>query len=419
VTAVFGHVIRAVGLVPGPLKDLPLTPYDVYLLGKGTALDRAWIFVNVLGQLKIDAVLLVPRSEGEDVPTVAGAQPFLVGVLLDGQVYLFDPLAGVPIPVLGGKSEAAAVSSVATLVEAASDPAVLQQLDAGGNPYPIRDADLARPGVLIVGDTSLWSQRMEALQAPFVGSRAMIVSDPLTDPAADSAGIWMRAVKAGKGRWEVADVRLWDYPETQLSAHVQMTKDQQNSLEGLLRPFEAFMNAKIDPRTGRPVFLGREAQLDPAAGKFDPNVRVNVRLTKGEQMRSRLAQLAGDFAEAVKSYNNVRGRSMELLRYEPPPAIRSIHARAIDDAYFWTALCQFEQGRFQPAAETLGKYRKRAEPGNWMRESLYLRALSLAAAGDRAAAIKELEAVEPDDPEYAGYRLLIRQWREAGVESDR
>jgi TolA-binding protein len=92
--------------------------------------------------------------------------------------------------------------------------------------------------------------------------------------------------------------------------------------------------------------------------------------------------------------------------------------RAIDDAYFWTALCQFEQGQFQAAADNMEKYRKRAEPGNWMRESLYLRALSLAATGDRAAAIKELEAVEADDPEYAGYRLLIRQWRTAEVKAE-
>src|SRR5262249_27066575 len=143
VTAVFGHVIRAVGLVPSPLKDLPLTPYEVYLLGKGTALDRAWIFVNVLRQLKIDAVLLAPRLGVEAVPAVVGAQPFLVGVLLDGQVYLFDPLAGVPIPALVRESASATVPSVATLEQAASDAAVLQQLDAQGKPYPIRAADLA------------------------------------------------------------------------------------------------------------------------------------------------------------------------------------------------------------------------------------------------------------------------------------
>jgi len=167
------------------------------------------------------------------------------------------------------------------------------------------------------------------------------------------------------------------------------------------------------------VFAEKEAQLDPAAGKFDPNVRVNVRLTKGEQMHSRLAQLAGEFTEAVKSYTNVRIRCLEVLRHNPPLDIRTIHTRAIDDAYFWTALCQFDQGQFQTAADNLQKYRKRPEPGNWMRESLYLLALSLAAAGDRAAAIKELEAVESDDPEYAGYRLLIRQWRAAGVNAER
>jgi hypothetical protein len=416
VTAVFGHVIRAVGLVPGPLKDLPLTPYEVYLLGKGTALDRAWIFVNVLRQLKIDAVLLAPGPAAEDA--VVGAQPFLVGVLLDGQVYLFDPLAGVPIPALARESSSSTSPSVSTLEQAASDPAVLQQLDAKGKPYPIGAADLARPGVLIVGNTSLWSQRMEALQAPFVGNRAMMISDPLADRE-DSAGAWTRVVRAGKKRWEAADMRLWDYPETQANAHVKMTRDQQDSLEGLMRPFEAFKNAKFDPRIGRHIFLDKDAQLDPAAGKFDPNVRVNVRLTKGEQMHSRLAQLAGEFTDAVKSYTNVRGRCLEVLRYDPPTPIRSIHTRAIDDAYYWTALCQFEQGQFQPAADNLEKYRRRAEPGNWMRESLYLRALSLAATGDLAAAIKELEAVEPDDPEYTGYRLLIRQWRAAGVNSER
>src|SRR5262249_36940719 len=43
VTNVFGHVVRAIGLVPKSPHDLPLTPYEFYLLGKGTARDRAWI----------------------------------------------------------------------------------------------------------------------------------------------------------------------------------------------------------------------------------------------------------------------------------------------------------------------------------------------------------------------------------------
>ena len=85
--------------------------------------------------------------------------------------------------------------------------------------------------------------------------------------------------------------------------------------------------------------------------------------------------------------------------------------RAIDDAMFWTALCQFEQGQFKMAAGTLATYRKKTDQGNWARESRYLLALSQAATGDYPSAIKELEAVDRDDPEYAGYRLLIRQWQ--------
>ncbi|MGE5191103.1 MAG: tetratricopeptide repeat protein [Deltaproteobacteria bacterium] len=419
VTNLFGHVVRAVGLVSRTPQDPPLTPYEVCLLGKGTAEDRAWIFVNVLRQMKLDGVLLSPKSAADDSSSAAG-RPFLVGVLLDGQVYLFDPQNGLAIPVPVADPAAPPASRVATLAQAANDPAILKQLDAGAErTYPIRAADLASPEVVIVGDSSLWSGRMEGLQTQFVGNRAMVISDPLADAGGNAEGVWMRVLKAGRGWWAASQLHLWEYPEARLSAHLQMTKDQRDSLEGLMKPFEAFMNVPKDPQTGqplrdregRPVFLEKEAHEDPAAGKFDPGVRINIRLTKGEQMRARLAQLAGDLAEAVKAYTVVRSRSNEVLNLRPPIPIRSVHVRAIDDAIYWTALCQFEQGEFVMASNTLRRYRKRAEPGHWMRESRYLLALSLAAAGDHAAAVKELETIEPDDPEYLGYRFLIRQWK--------
>ncbi|HTI51047.1 MAG TPA: hypothetical protein VL475_08850, partial [Planctomycetaceae bacterium] len=65
VTAAFGHVVRAVELIPGHPDDLPLTPYEVYLVGKGTVADRAWIFAELLRQLKIDAVIVAPGAEGD------------------------------------------------------------------------------------------------------------------------------------------------------------------------------------------------------------------------------------------------------------------------------------------------------------------------------------------------------------------
>src|SRR5205814_927026 len=134
--------VRAIGLVPTPAENLPLSTYEVYLFGKGTAEDRAWIFVNALKQLRIDAIVLLPRRANDQGPTAAD-RPFLVGVLLESQVYLFDPRAGTPIPAPAGHDT---TWRAATLAETVSDPAVLKQLDAGSDrPYPISAEDLKQP----------------------------------------------------------------------------------------------------------------------------------------------------------------------------------------------------------------------------------------------------------------------------------
>jgi hypothetical protein len=268
--------------------------------------------------------------------------------------------------------------------------------------------------VAIVGDTGFWSARMQALQTQFVGNRAMIIADPLVEPGDEASGLWMRVAKAGGHRWSAADVQLWHYPEERLAAHLRMNKEQQEILEGLLKPFDAFLNVARDPQ-GRPVFLEKERFADPAADqKLHPGVHVNEHTTVGEQLRARLNHLAGDYSEAVKRYTHVRGRSKNVLDEHPPLPIRSSHSRAIDDAFYWTALCQFEQGEFKLAVNSLTKYReKQGGNGHWSRESRYLLALSLAATGDRAAAIRLLQPVDSDDPEYTGYRLLIRQWQAA------
>src|SRR6516165_122038 len=112
VTNVFGHVVRAIGMDSRTLHDRPLTVYEVYLLGKGTAADRAWVFASILRQLKIDAVLIRPKTAGKTPAGTTGQPPMLVGVLLEGEVYLFDPQAGVAVPSMG---TATAPSRAATL----------------------------------------------------------------------------------------------------------------------------------------------------------------------------------------------------------------------------------------------------------------------------------------------------------------
>ena len=415
VTRLFAHVIRAIGLVPAPLQDLPLTPYEVYLFGKGTAEDRAWVFVNVLRQLRIDAILLYPNA-GELKAALTAADPkFLVGVLLENQVFLFDPQSGIAIPALAGdpaSTQTKTVSEIrpATLAAAAADPAILKQLDAGpARSYPISAESLRHPGVAIVGDTGFWSERMQVLQTQFVGDRAMVIADPLAD-AGSAAGVWSRVVKAGGEAWNAADVRVWEHPESRLAAHVELTAYQQDSLIGLMRPFSAYKNVDVDSR-GQLVLVEKVGTADPAGDKkLHPDVHLNVWTTTGEQMRARVTQMEGDFAQAIKIYLNVRSKCKDVLKARPDTINRVMHVKAIDDAVFWTGVCQFEQGEFKAAVNTFLRYRKQPAAEKWARESRYLLAVSQAAAGDPAAAITILEPVAPDDPEYLGYRWLIRQW---------
>jgi hypothetical protein len=197
-----------------------------------------------------------------------------------------------------------------------------------------------------------------------------------------------------------------------MAAHADLTKFQQDTLIGLMRPFGAYKILGIDQRTGQPKLKDKEEFEDRAADKeFHPGVHINVRTTAGEQMRARQLQIEGDFAQAIQIYTNVRSKSKDVLKVGPSPPDQIMHAKAIDDAMFWTGLCQFEQGEFKSAANTFRRYRKQPEAEKWIRESRYLLARSLAAAGDAAAAIAELEPVKNDDLEYLGYRWLIRQWQ--------
>ena len=214
---------------------------------------------------------------------------------------------------------------------------------------------------------------------------------------------------------ERRDVFLWDYPEKQLAARVNMTNEQNDSLEGLLKPFEAYLfvprNLQTgqvfrDPNTGQIILQNKELTLDKSGTGVDPDVRINVRTTVGGKC-CRLAHLEGDFAGAVKGYLDVQFHSKEVLDANPSLPIRSLHTGAIDDASFWTGVCKFEQGEYRAAVDNLARYRKRADHEKWDRESRYLLALSLAANGDRPAAVRELEHVGPDDPEYLGCRFLI------------
>lgn len=378
VVNLFDHVVRNVDLVTKHYEDLPLTPYESYLFGSGTAEDRAWIFISLLRQLKIDAVIVSPKKSNGGEAT-AGS-PFFVGVLLNDEVYLFEPRFGLPVRPASGDAAAA------TLAQVVATPDLLKQFDLSDKQLSLySDATPRDPQVEIVGDTSLFSARMETLQPQFSGDRATIISDPLQD-VDDQPGLLSRVAKVKE--WPSSAVRLWSYPESQLSAYAKVSEDQQGKLQGLRSIWDA-------PRGS-------------AATTAGPGGSTSVR----KLIHARIAHVSGDYSGAIRAYNLVRVNGRAVPGQLINAVDQFVNNQASDHAFYWKGICQFENGDVKGAKDTFEKYLAQSKPGLWQAACRYQLARCQADTGDFAAAIATLEATPENDYHRTGHLLLAREWRQ-------
>ncbi|MCY2966363.1 MAG: hypothetical protein NT069_22485 [Planctomycetota bacterium] len=397
--ATFEHVVSAVQLQPKHSADLPFTAYEIYLLGRGTATDRAWLFVNALRAMRLDGILLT-AADAEDPGLAGESVPFVVGVPIDGQIYLFDPALGIPIP---AKSSKPGRIEPATLAQVVADPTVLTQLDVGDRKYPLTSEQLKSPAVMLVGDLGYYSAQSQALQQVFIGDHAVVVSD----------------------------VRLWKYPQDQIAKSLALNETQQQIRKGLKLRFMAYLVVVPDPRNpGQFTLAGSKTTRDPALQGMDEKdrdvggfSRTETRSTSGRQMEGRLSHIAGELPTAIKAYVEVQSNAPTILRFPQDPLmidmgsgpidIKLFHFLAIDDAVFWSAMCQLEQGQYGPAASTFDRYlRQAAKLSEWTRQARRMRAVALAAQDKFEEAAATLEKVSEDDPEYAGYQAMVRNWKQ-------
>ena len=383
VVNLFQHVVRSLTLISAHAEDLPLTPYEIVLLGRGTVEDRAWIFAELLRQLKIDAVILSPQAQQQDPKASQGE--FLVGVLLDEKIYLFDPKRGVPVPAL--KTDDAAPAGVATLEQAIADPAILKQFDVGEKPYGITAADLKQPLAAVVGDTTFWSGRMQALQSQLSGKQALIVYDGIGDSAA-GPGLWSRVMTAGTKHWSSDSQALWKYPETHLGAYARLSPEQKKKLQSATAIWLTPFSVALDGQKQQLVFGNPEKVF----------------------LKMRLAQLNGNFDEAIRGFIDVRrlGRIPEGATAHEPT--RRLHERAALEAWYWCGICQFEQGKFDASTVTFEKFLEMIDEGEWVNPCRYQLAVALVAQKNYAGAVKALEAIPEEDLLYFQAQFLIRQW---------
>ena len=425
--AAFDHVVANLQLQNRHDADLPFTLYELYLLGKGTAADRAWLFVNTLRALRIDAVLLT-APESEEPGVGSEPVPFLVGVPIEGQIYLFDPVLGIPVP---GPESREGVLRPATLQQVQAQPDLLRNLGTDEKPYPLTAAQLAKPTVLFVGDLTYYSATSRALQQVFAGEHSVLISDPLED-IDNIPGLWSRLANAGQQVWDAGALKFWKYPQEQVTRSLALDDSSKDVRKGLKLRFMAYLVATpIPSMPGKFLVTGSKESRDPALQGLDSRdtgvgsfSRTESRSTSGRQMEARLSQLSGNLGEALRRYVEVQSNSREILQIPDgnlamdqrlgPINVKRFHALAIDDAVYWSGLCQLEQGQYGPAASTFDRYLRQAgRVSEWTRQARRMKGVALAAQGKFAEAAKAVEGVSEDDPEAPGLNALAKAWKAA------
>ncbi len=370
-------------LPEGSAADHPLTPFECLLLGQGTGSDRAWVFAEILRQLHLDAVVLM-SAEADISP--------LVAAIVKEDVYLFDPLLGLPVPSAGESQRKSIYREPATLKDALADDSIFRQLDLEGSPFPWTSERLKAATIRLVGTSSTWAPRIAELQFQWPTTQSCITYDGL----GASAGLKRGLVERVSGTltafgFEPGRITVWDYPEQQSQKYDSLGAEKATHMAPLL----ALMSG---PTTFEEV-------TDTKTGALT----VSLVPSKRPLQRVRAQQLLGKGTEAINGYLPMLGAHKSA----PKSGIingRTQHAmdqnRLVSDrATYWMAATQFENGDISACAGTLRRYAQDFPLGE-MREAAALRlAACLAKAQEYAAASQILAGIGPGNNQRR--RLLL------------
>jgi hypothetical protein len=373
--SLFDWTIRNIQIEPDNPKRIPKFPWETLLLGRGTASERAWVFILLTRQLGIEAAVLAPNAAKAEKD--ATTRPWCVAVLVENNAYLFDPTLGLPIPapkgVTADESGRLAIQP-ATLAQAADDEKVLRRLDANEkNAYPLSAADLKHVAIMLEASPAYLARRMQLFESKLAGAEKMVLS---THPSAQ-AERW----KAVAG---VDDVRLWQLPFDTLERRSRLSRDEVLAQLAALLPFYAMPAA--------PLYRGRVLQLK---GRFT-----------GDDGAIHFYQLARPSTEAITtSY---------MAEVE-----KVVQLRAKQDASYWLGLIAYQRQSYPAAIDYFTKRTLLFAPdGPWTVGARYNLGRTFEAAGERERAILQYNS-NANSPGYLGDLLRAKWLAEKAARAER
>jgi hypothetical protein len=381
----FEFVVRNVVLTPDT-QAVPLTLYEILLFGRGSEAQQAWLFAELLRQLRIDSVLIHGSDSGP------GGPEWVFAVILDDHTYLLDFHLQTPVPA-DSSAEPGAPPVPASLAQALENPEILDALRELGSRVPAAAA-IPTAEIRIPAESSHWSARMKALNSQLVGESFLIFDGLLDHEGGD--GAVSRVTTFTRKHWETPPrISVWDVPDRQ--AHefweIEPNSSRAQALAVRKEPFKA------------PIDLHSQQEGSP------PRL-VPTQL----QWTSRLAQLQGKFADAVRTFGLVRQderkKSLGLSPEEQQiPFVQSFlltHRTAAQDAHFWVAVSQLDLEDFDEAADTFSDYERRFPGGRWADPLPFLWAKALLLDGARDEARAKLESIGEASVFHKPARFLLQ-----------
>ncbi|MBI3838443.1 MAG: tetratricopeptide repeat protein [Planctomycetia bacterium] len=344
-------------------------PYETLLLGRGQAVDRAWIFMLLARQQGLDVVLLGVADESGKT-----ARPWLPALLIGGELHLFDCRLGLPIPGPEGRG-------VATLAQAVADPRMLRRLDLDNqHSYPLEPEDLKHVVAYIEGSPSNLSRRMALVESRLAGKRRIALTSP------GSA-----LVDRLKNVPHLAEVKLWPLP---FEIWLWQSKLGEAGMKAAAREMVLFQ-AIPTLMLGRALYFKGVYDGEKGANKCFLNARPPNRLIADWK-------LPPEAAKQVKREDISKVEAAQVLLLQ----------QGKQSASFWLGLVAFEQQDFPSAIDWFGKRTLEAAPnGPWSPAARYNLARAYEAVGelDRAIALYESD----NSLQSHGNKLRARWLKEA------
>lgn len=378
-TNLFRWTVRSLALVSDP----PLVPSEtnpgsrwflpgeILLAGRASAPQRAWIFLALLRHAGLTGVMLATSdAAGGDV------RPWVPAVVSDGEAYLFEPAYGMPIAGPEGRG-------VATVNEAAREPAILEALSLPDRPYRVQSPDLERLSVLVAADAWTASRRMTALDADVRSAREMRIAVDAS-AVADAA----RNVLPEAARERPAGV--WEFPWETMARRRAPGDAVAAAAMRELAPLQIALVPTDAAGAGRPMRPLYAARLREFRGELDG---------PGGAKAAYLAARPGRDVIAAA----VRG-----LPAEQSEAARRLYGQMKEDAAYWLGVLTLSEREYEAAIDYLQRMTLEAAPDSrWADAAQVNLAQAYLGLGKTSEAVAALRADR--SPQRFGSRLLADQ----------